>query len=182
MNHRKMLLKEIYKNNKILFFVGMVLSILNVGFSLLLSFLIQTIIDLATGTSLTPLYELIYGLLIIFGIYIIVAFLIAFLKPIYVQKGVRQFKNYIFSKLLNKSIYKFKKDGASVYISSLTNDVKVIEENYISNFFEFITYILLFIGALVMMLYYNYVLTIVGIVSSLLPFSNLITAFKTISP
>ena len=170
MKSRKILLKEIYKNNKILFFVGMILSILNVGFSLLLSYLIQTIINLATGTSLKPLYELIYELLIIFVIYIIVSFLIAFFKPIYVQKGVRQFKNYIFSKLLNKSIYKFKKDGASVYISSLTNDIKVIEENYISNFFEFVTYILLFIGALVMMLYYNYILTIVGIVSSLLPF------------
>ena len=71
--------------------------------------------------------------------------------------------------LKNRCLDNFNNYETSIYISSLTNDVKYIEENYIFSIFPIITQVTLFLTTLVVMLVYSPILTLVSILFAILP-------------
>ncbi len=96
--------------------------------------------------------------------------LITYLKPKYQKRAITQYKNNIYGHILDKNIASFNKHNTSTYISALTNDVKKIEEDYLFSAFDLITNITLFVCTVVIMLIYSPLLTLSGIILSLLPF------------
>jgi len=89
----------------------------------------------------------------------------------YCAQAMKSYKCYIFDKVLNKKINTFKNEVTSRYISNLTNDSTVIEENYIKNNFELINSIVTLCFGLVAMFYLNWTFAIVVILISFLPLS-----------
>ena len=96
--------------------------------------------------------------------------LIIILKPRYQKKAIMQYKNNIYEHILNKNIANFNKHTTSTYISALTNDVHKIEEDYLFSAFDLITNVTLLLCTIAIMIIYSPLLTISGIVLSLLPF------------
>ena len=68
-----------------------------------------------------------------------------------------------------KGISAFRGENTSKYTSALTNDIAVIEENYVASNFDIVTQIFIFIGALTLMFYSNWVLSLVALGMVLLP-------------
>ena len=137
---------------------------------IIISLMLEKIMAIATAKDIDALYEQGIMFLVLLAASIVVFVLIVVLKPKYQKKAITQYKNNIYSNILDKNIANFNKHNTSTYISALTNDVTKIEENYLFTAFDLITNITLFVATIVVMILYSPLLTLAGIVLSLLPF------------
>lgn len=166
----KKLRAQFFHNNHLNFIVGFFTTLLLSFVNLVDSWLLQQIIDAATGNNQ---YFNLFQLLII-SIGVVLLMIVVFLlsrkaKPSFVEKAMRQYKNMVFSEISKKSISSFATENTSVYLSALSNDATSIEINYLSKIFPFINQITMFIGAFLMMLYYSPILTLAAVILSLCP-------------
>ena len=161
---------HIYKGNIINFSILSILSLFQTAMMIIISLMLERIMAIATSKDLDALYE--HGLvfLVLLATTIVLYTLVIYLKPKYQKKALIQYKNNIYSHILDKNIASFNKHNTSTYISALTNDVKKIEEDYLFSAFDLITNIALLVSTIVVMLIYSPVLTLSGILLSLLPF------------
>ena len=160
----------IYKGNIFNFIVLIFTSLFQTAALIIISLMLEKIMAIATAKDLDALIEQGIFFLILFVLSVLIYLLITYLKPKYQKKAITQYKNNIYGHILEKNIADFNKQNTSTYISSLTNDVKKIEEDYLFSAFDLITNITLFLCTIIVMLIYSPLLTISGIVLSLLPF------------
>lgn len=160
----------IYKGNILNFIILTFTSLFQTAGMIVLSLMLEKIMAIATEKNIEKLYEqgIIFIILLILSILIYI--IVINLKPKYQKKAITQYKNNIYSNILDKKIANFNKYNTSTYISALTNDLKKIEEDYLFSAFDLITHITLFLSTIIIMIIYSPLLTISGIVLSLLPF------------
>ena len=162
--------KQFYRGNGGYFVLAMVQTVLATAAQLMISWLLQQIIDLITGANtaftLSELAIMAVALLVI----VIVAYMAAYWsKPKFITKAIGQYKDYAFEKLSHKGIGAFSGENSSLYISALSNDANTIENGYLSNMFLLIDNVATFIGALALMFWYNPLLAIISIGLTILP-------------
>ena len=160
----------IYKGNIFNFVVLTFTSLFQTAAMIIISLMLEKIMAIATAKDLEALYEQGIMFLVLFVLSVLMYMLITYLKPKYQKRAITQYKNNIYTHILDKNIANFNKRNTSTYISALTNDVTKIEEEYLFSAFDLITNITLFICTIVVMLIYSPLLTLSGIILSLLPF------------
>ena len=160
----------IYKGNIINFIILTFTSLFQTVGMIMISLMLEKIMAIATAKDMDALYQQGIIFLILLASSILMFVLITWLKPKFQKRAITQYKNNIYGHILDKNIANFNKHNTSTYISSLTNDVKKIEEDYLFSAFDLITNITLFICTIVVMLIYSPLLTLSGIVLGLLPF------------
>ena len=169
-NRRRTFTQQFYKGNMGAFLLAVLETIILVGANLMLSWLMQVLIDITTGTeSGFSLLQVVVLCIICIGIFIFGMWLAYLAKPRFIAKAIGQYKDFVFQKISQKGISAFAGENTSFYISALSNDANTIEADYLANIFLLIDDILLFIGALVLMLWYSPLLTAIGIVLAFLP-------------
>ena len=182
-------IRQFYRGNGWRFTLAMAVTLVQTAAAMMASWLIQVIIDLATGADVGFSFSQVV-LLTVIGILLeaFAHFLAYHSKPRFIAKGVGQYKEYVFARLCQKGIGAFSKENSSLYISALSNDAATVEMNYLANVFIIVENSALFIGALALMFYYNPLLTVLSIVLALLPLAvsictgNLVAkAEKTVS-
>ena len=82
---------------------------------------------------------------------------------------MKQYREYVFDRLLEKGIQAFSGENSSLYISALSNDVNTIETDFIGRLQSTIQVGIAFVGALALMLWCSPLLTLIAIGFSLLP-------------
>ncbi len=105
--------------------------------NLMLSWLMQQLIDLATGAntgySLTQLAILSVCSLLLLAL----AFVFTYhATPRFIANAIGAYKNLVFSKIAKKNIAAFSKENTAFYVSALSNDANTIETNYLANIFN----------------------------------------------
>ena len=167
---RKAFLKEFYRGNRTTFVLAIMATMLTSVGMLFIAWLLQQILDTAAGTegamSLTTL--LILTIVLIVG-NIALGTLQAYVRPRFVTKATRQYKDYAFKELSKKGISAFNRENTTSYISALSNDVTAIEKNHVSVVFSLIHSVIGFVGAFALMMFYNPLLTLVAIGISIIP-------------
>ena len=146
--------KQFYKGNVVYFIFALFTTLLGAIGALLVSWLIQQLIDLIGGyeTGFTLLQLTVITLVLIGGI--AVANLISYYsKPKFITRGISQYKEYVFGELTRKNISAFSSENSSTYISALTNDIQTIEQGYLWNTFSMLDSLLTFFGAMVLMVW-----------------------------
>lgn len=164
--------RQFYKGNSIFFVLALSETILGAIGALLISWLIQQLIDLIGGydTGFSLIELTIITLILIAGV--AAANLISYhSKPQFITRGISQYKEYVFGELTKKNISAFSGENSSTYISALTNDIQTIEQGYLWNTFSMLDSLLTFIGAIALMIWYSPLLTLIAIGLSLLPLS-----------
>lgn len=71
-----------------------------------------------------------------------------FSEPRFIERAMRQYKDFAFQKLTQKSISSFRDEGTATYLSALTNDAASIESDYLAQQLSLITKATAFFGAL----------------------------------
>ena len=163
-------LRQFYKGNGWRFALAMTVTLVQTAAAMMVSWLIQVTIDLATGADIGFSFPQVV-LLAVASIFVeaFAYFLAYHSKPGFIAKGVGQYKEYVFSRLCQKGIGAFSKENSSLYISALSNDAAEVEMNYLANIFIIVENAALFLGALALMFYYNPLLTVLSIILALLP-------------
>ncbi|MBR6515546.1 MAG: ABC transporter ATP-binding protein [Bacilli bacterium] len=161
---------HIYKGNIFNFIILTFTSLFQTVALIIVSLMLEKIMSIATAKDLNALYEQGVIFLVLLVSSILIYILLTYLKPKYQKKAITQYKNNIYSQILDKNISKFNEYNTATYISALTNDVHKIEEDYLFSAFDLITNFTLFICTIIVMLIYSPLLTLSGIVLALLPF------------
>ena len=182
-------MRQFYKGNGWRFALALAVTLVLTAATMMVSWLIQVIIDLATGADVGFSFTQVV-LLTVTGILLegFAYFLAYHSKPRFISKGIGQYKEYVFTRLCQKGIGAFSSENSSLYISALSNDAATVEMNYLANVFIIVENSAICIGALVLMFYYSPLLTMLSIALALLPLAvsictgNLVAkAEKTVS-
>ena len=138
--------------------------------NLILSWIIQQLMDTAAGKSGALSFRAL--LLIIAGFVLLCAGLSLLnyaSQPRFLERAMRQYKDFAFKKLIEKSISSFRDESAAGYLSALTNDAASIETNYLAQMLAMITKAVTFIGALLLMCRYSLLMTAIAAGLTVLP-------------
>lgn len=169
-NMRKQYTAQFFRHNHITFAAAVLAAFLTSGLDLWIAWVLQQMIDRISGVT-DALKLSVLGWLVVSIIVLIAAFdaLKYVVRPRFMEKAMRQYKDYAFAKLTQKSIAAFSRENTSDYISAFSNDASVIESGYLENLFDIITDSVLLVGALVMMLAYSPVMTVTACAFFALP-------------
>ena len=174
---RRQLTATFYRKNKATFFVTAGAMLLLGGALLAVAWILQQIIDIASGDSVAPLVRMCWlclGVLVsVTTIYVVQCYT----YPAFLRRAMKQYKEYAFTELTKKSISTFSDENTSRYISALTNDAVCIETNYLAKIFTLLTKSVSFVGGLVMMLLYSPLLTGFAPVAGMRDYWQTVTAY-----
>lgn len=166
---RRELTRCFFHKNHMLFIAALAVGIAINCSNLLFSYLIQRITDVAMGHDIAPLWRLLIITAVGIAAFFALEWLWSVVKPRFVTRAVRQYKSHVFTRLMQKSIASFQREGSAEYISALTNDIAMIERDYLPQLTSIASLAAVFFGSLAMMLYYSPLLTVAGVALSLLP-------------
>ena len=166
---RRPFVKELFRKNKFNLTMTVLSGLLAAGTNLIISWLIKEVSDLISGNC-------VYGfstLLLIAGGAFCLMLVSWGLDRIFLAefrtKALKQYRAYAFERLMKKGIQAFSGENSSLYISALSNDVNTIGTDFIGKLQGTIQVGVTFIGALILMIWYSPLLTLVSIGFSLLP-------------
>lgn len=158
-----------YKNIPI-FCLAVFVALAAGSLNLILSWIIQQLMDTAAGESGALSFR---TLLLISAGFVLLCAGLSLLnyasQPRFLERAMRQYKDFAFKKLIGKSISSFRDESAAGYLSALTNDAASIETNYLAQMLAMITKAVTFIGALLLMCRYSLLMTAIAAGLTVLP-------------
>lgn len=166
----RQLTAQFFRGNLPMFALAVFAALTGGTLNLIVTWLMQQLIDAASGLpGALPLGQLAW----ITGGFILLCAALMLLKyasePRFIEKAMRQYKDFAFQKLTEKSISSFRAESTAAYLSALTNDAASIEADDLSQLLSVITKAVTFFGALVMMLWYSPLMTAIAAGVTVLP-------------
>ena len=167
---------QLYYKNRINFIVTIILTIAMSSINLMISWLIQQIMDSMANQNMQSVVRCAWIAASVVIAYTVSNAVYRAVYPRFLQRAMQQYRDYAFSRLTQKSLRSFSKEGTALYVSALTHDCTSIENNYLAATFTLIELLFCFLGALIMMLYYSPVMLVLAVALSFLPVAVSMTA------
>ena len=166
----RQLTAQFFRGNLPMFALAVFAALTGGTLNLIVTWLMQQLIDAASGLpGALPLGQLAW----ITGGFILLCAALMLLKyasePRFIEKAMRQYKDFAFQKLTEKSISSFRAESTAAYLSALTNDAASVEADDLSQLLSVITKAVTFFGALAMMLRYSPLMTAIAAGVTVLP-------------
>ena len=166
----RQLTAQFFRGNLPMFALAVFAALTGGTLNLIVTWLMQQLIDAASGLpGALPLGQLAW----ITGGFILLCAALMLLKyasePRFIEKAMRQYKDFAFQKLTEKSISSFRAESTAAYLSALTNDAASVEADHLSQQLSVITKTVTFLGALAMMLWYSPLMTAIAAGVTVLP-------------
>lgn len=166
----KQLRAQFFYKNIPIFCLAVFAALAAGSLNLILSWIIQQLMDTAAGKSGALSFR---TLLLISAGFVLLCAGLSLLnyasQPRFLERAMRQYKDFAFKKLTGKSISSFRDESAAGYLSALTNDAASIETNYLAQMLAMITKAVTFIGALLLMCRYSLLMTAIAAGLTVLP-------------
>lgn len=144
-------MKEYLKKNKIVLAVTILLNVVTSVAAVFLAKLLQKVIDIAlSGDREVFLETLVFsiGYIVLLGI---ISYLYSLCSKILIRNLTRMMRKNAFLGIMKRNAQDFTRVNSADYISALTNDVKLIEENYIQPYLLVLQYGVMFLVTLVLL-------------------------------
>lgn len=168
--------RRLFYKNKMCFIASVIMTIVMSFLNLMISWLIQQIMDSMANQNMQSVVRCAWIAASVVIAYTVANAVYRAVYPRFLQRAMQQYRDYAFSRLTQKSLRSFSKEGTALYVSALTNDCTSIENNYLAATFTLIELLFCFLGALVMMLYYSPVMLVLAVALSFLPVAVSMTA------
>ena len=167
---------RLFYKNKICFIASVIMTIVMSFLNLMISWLIQQIMDSMANQNMQSVVRCAWIAASVVIAYTVANAVYRAVYPRFLKRAMQQYRDYAFSRLTQKSLRSFSKEGTALYVSALTNDCTSIENNYLAATFTLIELLFCFLGALIMMLYYSPVMLVLAVALSFLPVAVSMTA------
>lgn len=158
-------MKTYFKDNKYLLSLTVLIGIISSLGYVFIAILLQQLLDIVMAGNMEKFTRVIIFSLVYFAILGIFLFLQSLFEKKVICKIMRQIRSDTFRGIVNHSIEDFNKNNSADYISSITNDVKILEDNFLLPLFEVIQYSVIFISSLAVMIYFDAIVTVCVIVA-----------------
>lgn len=158
-------MKTYIKQHKLLFAFTVLISIAaSLGY-VFLALLLQQLLDTAIEKNLRQFVNIVVfsiGYFVLLGISL---YLQSLLCKKVICRIMYQIRSDVFRGIMNYNIEDFYKKNTADYISVITNDVKMLEDNFLLPLFDVIQYTVIFMSSFVLMIYFDIIVTICVIVA-----------------
>lgn len=167
---RKEYISRFYANNKASFAIAVITTLLTAAVNLWIAWIMQQIIDSVSGAENSlDLGTLAWHIAAVIAMILLLNAVRYFSKPHFMEKAMRQYKNHAFNRLTQKSISAFNSENTANYISAFSNDATTVESGYLDVQFELLSNAVLFFGAMLMMIMYSPLMTLIACAFFALP-------------
>ncbi len=167
---KKQLVAQFYHRNIPYLALAVFGALISGTLNLIISWIMQQLIDTASGAPGALPFWMLAKISACLIVLCAALFLLDFVsRPRFMERAMRQYKDFAFQKLTEKSISTFRDEETATYLSALTNDAASIETDYLEQQLSFITKTVTFTGALAMMLWYSPLMTAIAIGITVLP-------------
>lgn len=138
----------------------------SLGF-VLIAILLQKVMDIVMiGDMHAFMYMMFVSVIYVVGLGIFLFLQSLFTKKI-ICKITYTLRKDMFQGIIKQSIGDFTKQQTADYLSAIQNDVKIIEDNYLIPLFEILQYVVIFLGSLIVMIYFDVIVTICVVIAIL---------------
>lgn len=148
-------MKIILSGHKLLFTLIIAVSILNAGINVAAAVLLQKILDSVTGQD----WQLFRLMVLLVPCYVALAAVTGSLGEVLNKKLIAriicQIRGEAYNGIIQREPARFRTVNTAEYISALTNDIKLIEDNTLIPFLQSVNFSLIFIGTVIALLYYS---------------------------
>ena len=165
----KQLKHQLFLHSKIWLIMAIVSMVILSVYNLVISWLLQKIIDIAAGSDPTSLSFIAIVAATTFAVFIVAYFVYRKARPKFILTAMAQYKASAFEKILGKKIGALSGENTGKLISALTNDMRSVEDYYLDSILTFVDIGVSFIGALILMIWYSPILTLAAVLLSVLP-------------
>ena len=156
--------------NKVLLLLTSLTSIIaSLGY-VFMAVLLQKLLDIAVEKNMQQFIPMVLFSIFYFVMLGIFLYLQSLLSKRITCKIIKQIRTDVFKGIVSQSMGDFGKRNTADYLSIITNDVKMIEDNFLLPFFEVVQYTVIFISSFVLMIYFDVIVTIVVFVAITLMF------------
>lgn len=163
-------MKIYMKQNKVLLLFTILTSIIaSLGY-VFMAVLLQKLLDIAVEKNMQQFIPMVLFSIFYFVMLGIFLYLQSLLSKRITCKIIKQIRTDVFKGIVSQSMGDFGKKNTADYLSIITNDVKMIEDNFLLPFFEVVQYTVIFISSFVLMIYFDVIVTIVVFVAITLMF------------
>lgn len=173
--------QKLFEHNNIQFACAIIGVGLNTLLTIWIAFLLMDFTDVAVSGNMESLQRMLIKFAIFLLLFLASNAFAFYFKNRFIERGIRQYKQEAFRRMLKKHIASFQKESTSTYISALTNDVNSIELNYMEGSLNILIQALMFFGGLAAMAYLHLGITIAVILTCLIPLSISIAFGKSIA-
>ena len=153
------------KKNKFLFILTILTSVISSLGYVFMAVLLQQLLDIAMDKNIQQFIKMVIFSIIYFVVLGFSLYLQSLLSKKVICKIMLQIRSDVFRRTINHSIEDFEKKNTADYISVVTNDVKMLEDNFLLPLFEVVQYTVIFISSFVLMIYFDIIVTICVIVA-----------------
>ena len=159
-------MKRIILKYKLLFSIVSMLKILIGIIFVSVSICLQRIVDAAVSGNSQQFYRTILWAIGYFVIVGLMDYLNRTIEAYYMTKTLCHFKKQIFKGLFRQDYTSFYKENTSVYLSSLTNDIHLMDKNYINPALGIIMDLVIIVGSTGVLIWFNIWIALAMILTS----------------
>lgn len=147
------------KENKGLIALTMLFSAIGSFSYVLIAILLQNILDMAISGDMNGFFGLLSFSIAYFVFFGLFMFLYTLFSKKLICRIMHSIREKVFGGVFRHNIPDFHKVNTADYLSALTNDVKMVEDNYLLPLLEIIQNGIIFAGSLVVMFYFDVIVT-----------------------
>lgn len=159
----------IVKNNKINYILAIVLAALTSLCSVGVAIFLKAFIDIGISEGMDKLLKLMLAAIAFVVVSSVISILGTRMLNRYIKTAVQNLKNELINRILLLKIRDFKKKSTGSYISMLSNDMTIVEQDYIKGRVVIVAQSVMVVFGLTVMIYINWKLTLCVLLSGILP-------------
>lgn len=125
---------------------------------------LQTLVDQAAGGEMNAFVQYLIFALIFFIVFGIGEYLSELFQALFIRKTIQKLNNDLFTSILHLNFVQFHKKDSGEYLSNLSNDVKMVEDNYFTAFLVIMGEVVYFILTIAVLLWISPVTTVALII------------------
>ncbi len=156
-----------FKSSKLLFIITIFFSVISSVASVSIALLLQQVLDIALEGSTSQFIRT----LVLSLFYLVALGLVIYIYSLCSKRLncniLKRMRHSVFDGLMKQNMEDFNSVNTADYLSVLNNDIKLIEENYLVPLLGTIQNIVLFVASIILMLYFDPIVTLCVIVTSL---------------
>lgn len=144
-------MKKYLKKNKLILSITVLLNIISSVAAVFLAKLLQKVIDAAINGNMTEFQRMLMFSIVYIIALGIISYLYSLCSKLLIRNLTKMLRQKAFYGILKRNIHDFSSVNTADYISAFTNDIKLIEENYIIPSLMVLQYAVMFIVTLILL-------------------------------
>ncbi|MBO1308057.1 ABC transporter ATP-binding protein [Enterococcus sp. 669A] len=157
-------MKHVIKNHKLLLVITLLFSIISSITAIYAAFLLRDILNAAITQDDALFRQTVLLTIIYLPMTGLLQWAYSYFSKKFIYQVIQDLRQEIFDGILNRDASTFHSTNTADYISAVTNDIKILEDNYLVPLLDAIRYGFVFAATLIALIYTSPLITVVMIV------------------